>query len=320
MKKFLLPIVLACFAWQQAQAQQEPLFAQYGANAYLINPAVAGSQGNHYINLFHRWQWVSFPGAPKTYGITYQGNFKELHGVGALLFADVTGPTSRWGIKGSYAFHIPLSDRKMRLSIGAAGRVARNIVRTNAITFIDNNDQAVINAGDGVTSGDAEFGVYFYSPKFFAGFSAPNLIQTKINFGGDTGLRNPIGYGYRHYFVYAGYRFNWEEKGVVFEPSVLLKYVQGPRPQVDAGLMVRFLEDQLAFGLFYRNPHFLSFQCRLLFDKRFPVLLSFDLATSKFQQYSVGASEVMMGYQFGNNPMFNDAPSKVKEEEEPTDK
>ena len=298
--KTILSIFIGASLWAvELRAQQEPLFAQYLSNAYLINPAIAGSQGQHSVNAFYRWQWVNFPGAPRTYGINYQGNFNELHGVGALLFNDVTGPTWRWGAKASYAFHMPLADKKMRLSMGLGGRLARNLVRTNAITFIDPNDQAVVNAGDGVTSGDAEFGLHFYAPKFFVGFSAPNLIQTKIDFGDDMGLRNPVGYGYRHYFAYAGYRIDWAEKGVVFEPSVMFKYVRGVQPQLDGGVMVRFLENQLAFGAFYRSPGFLSFQCRFLFDRKFPLLLSFDVATSRFQQYSLGATEVFMGYEFG---------------------
>lgn len=65
MKRFFFTLsLLLLFGWQ-AEAQQEPLFAQYNNNSYLINPAVAGSKGIHSLQLFHRWQWVAFPGAPK---------------------------------------------------------------------------------------------------------------------------------------------------------------------------------------------------------------------------------------------------------------
>lgn len=281
-----------------AQAQQEPLFAQYTSNAFLINPAVAGSKGNHSISLFHRWQWVSFPGAPMTYGLTYQGNIKDLHGIGALIFGDITGPTRRWGGKVSYAFHIPLADRKYRLSIGVGGRLVRNEIRANAIRFLEANDQAVANMQDGAWGGDAEFGLYFYAKNFYVGFSMPNLIQTKINFGNDTGLRDPMGHTYRHYFLTGGYKFSFPEKGISVEPSIMLKYVQGAGPQIDAGVKVGVLHDQIIFGLFYRSPSFLSFQAQILFDKKIPLLLGFDVALSNFQKYSVGATEVMIGYEF----------------------
>ena len=182
MKHFIIICLsLFIFCGHQANAQQDPLFAQYNVNPFLINPAVAGSKGNHSVSLFHRWQWVQFPGAPQTFGLTYQGNIKDLHGIGAMIFGDVTGPSARWGGKLSYAFHIPLAQRKMRLSIGLACRVAHNTIRTDMVQLIDPNDQAITNADRGVTSADAEFGVYFYTKNLSIGFAAPNLIQTKTN-------------------------------------------------------------------------------------------------------------------------------------------
>jgi type IX secretion system PorP/SprF family membrane protein len=312
--------LLAVAAYKPLQAQQEPLFAQYNTNMYLINPAVAGAQGGHSLRLFHRWQWVSFPGAPKTYGMTYQGLIKDLHGVGALLVADQTGPLGRVGGKVAYAFHMPLANRKSRLSIGVAGRYMYNRVRTNAITFIEQNDQAVSELSDGVGMMDAEFGVYYHSPTLYAGFSAPNLVQTTMDFGSNRALRQPLGRGYRHFFFNAGYRFtvgNKEvpkdstgkkigiSKAITFEPSIMVKYVKGAAVQVDGGLTVHFLENALSFGVFYRTPHFLSFQTKFVFDKQIPVLLAFDIAVANFQQYSVGATEVMMGYDFPRRDMYS---------------
>ena len=295
--------LLLCSLSTTMQAQQEPLFAQYMNNSYLINPAVAGSSGTHAINLFHRWQWVAFPGAPQTFGLSYQGMLGDVHGLGGLIFSDITGPSARVGFKGSYAFHIPIND-KMRFSIGAAARLVRNSIRTNAIEFIQSGDAAVARASEAVWGGDAEFGLYLYGRDFYVGFSAPNLIQTKIDFGGNPAGRDPIGKGYRHYFLTGGYKFNLPEKKMIIEPSIMVKYVQGPLPQIDGGINVHFLNDQLAFGVFYRSPGFLSFQTKFVFDQQIPLLISFDVATTHFQSYSVGATEVNLGYQFKGVPMF----------------
>lgn len=326
MNKILTLGLGLCLGAATLSAQQEPLFSQYNTNMYLINPAVAGATGKHSIRVFHRWQWVSFPGAPKTYGVTYQGLLKDMHGVGGLLFADQTGPLSRWGAKLSYAFHMPLANRKMRLSLGLAGRYALNRIRTNAITFMEQNDQAVTELADGVSSFDAEFGVYLHAPKYYVGFAAPNLLQTKMDFGSNQALRNPIGHGYLHYFLTAGYRYTMGStqaptdslgrkvgvaKAITFEPSIMVKYVRGAQVQVDGGVMAHFLENAISFGVYYRTPSFLSFQCRFLFDKQIPVLLSFDVATSRFQQYSVGATEVMLGYDFQRTSNMYTAPASL---------
>ncbi|MCH2022650.1 MAG: type IX secretion system membrane protein PorP/SprF, partial [Saprospiraceae bacterium] len=95
MRNGIIIFVSLFVLFNHSKAQQDPLFAQYNTNAFLINPAISGSEGNHTINLFHRWQWVMFPGSPQTFGLTYQGIVKDLHGIGAMIFGDVTGPTSR---------------------------------------------------------------------------------------------------------------------------------------------------------------------------------------------------------------------------------
>jgi type IX secretion system PorP/SprF family membrane protein len=306
MKQLFLLFIGVLLSCQLSFAQQDPLFAQYNSNAFLINPAIAGSKGNHSFNLFHRWQWVSFPGAPQTFGLTYQGLIKDLHGVGALIFGDITGPSARWGGKLSYAFHIPLANRKMRLSIGLAGRVAYNTIRTDQIHLINPTDQAVVNADRGVTSADAEFGISFYTKKLRVGFSAPNLIQTRIDYGELTQGRSIVGLGYRHYFLMGSYKISLGEDKMILEPSVMVKYVQGNLPQVDGGLTLHLLKNQLAFGLFYRSPAFLSFQSRLLFDNKIPVLIGFDIALNNFQQHSVGSTEIMIGYETPSMDLFGE--------------
>jgi type IX secretion system PorP/SprF family membrane protein len=206
----------------------------------------------------------------------------------------------RIGFKGSYAFHIPFKNN-LTLSVGVAARIVRNSINVNTITFRNNNDIAIANATEAVYGGDAELGLFLYHPKFWVGFSAPNLIQTKIDFGANPANRDPLGMGYRHYFLNGGYKFQIPGKDIILEPSVMVKYVQGPYPQVDGGLTVRLLKDQIAFGVFYRNPSFISIQSKFLFDNSIPLLLSFDFSTAPFQNYSIGATEVMLGYDFIKN-------------------
>ena len=75
----------------------------------------------------------------------------------------------------------------------------------------------------------------------------------------------------------------------------MFKYVAGSPVQLDVGARVHFLQDQLSFGMNYRNPHFMTFYFRALLDKQWPLLVSFDIATARFQQYSVGSTEVIFG-------------------------
>src|SRR5574338_487120 len=54
-------------------AQQLPIYSQYLFNKYLINPAVAGSDGYTSLNLTTRQQWTGYQGAPQTYSLSFNG-------------------------------------------------------------------------------------------------------------------------------------------------------------------------------------------------------------------------------------------------------
>ena len=53
-------------------AQQVPLYSQYMMNGFLLNPAVAGSEGYTAINLTAREQWLGLKDAPKTHAVSGQ--------------------------------------------------------------------------------------------------------------------------------------------------------------------------------------------------------------------------------------------------------
>ncbi len=55
-----------------ATGQQVPLYSQYLYNKFLINPAVAGSDGYTSFNLTAREQWVGYSGAPRTFSFSGQ--------------------------------------------------------------------------------------------------------------------------------------------------------------------------------------------------------------------------------------------------------
>ena len=71
MKKLLYILFLLLFA-ARIYAQQVPLYSQYMMNGFLLNPAVAGSEGYTAINLTAREQWLGLKNAPKTHAVSGQ--------------------------------------------------------------------------------------------------------------------------------------------------------------------------------------------------------------------------------------------------------
>ena len=66
---YILLFLLAC---NFASGQQLPIYSQYLYNRFLINPAVAGSDGYTSFNLTAREQWVGYYGAPRTFSFSGQ--------------------------------------------------------------------------------------------------------------------------------------------------------------------------------------------------------------------------------------------------------
>ena len=69
----LIYILLLLIPGNIVFAQQLPLYSQYLYNKFLINPAVAGSDGYTSLNLTAREQWVGYYGAPQTFSFSGQG-------------------------------------------------------------------------------------------------------------------------------------------------------------------------------------------------------------------------------------------------------
>src|SRR5690606_4449401 len=95
-------------------------------------------------------------------------------------------------------------------------------------------------------------GVYYYTDKFYAGLSVPNLIEAK-HFD-EASIENAdisaISKERLHYFFITGYVFDLSEN-VKFKPAVLTKLVTGSPLQIDGSANFLFY-DKFTLGAAYR--------------------------------------------------------------------
>ena len=251
-----LIFVVALLYLSAAQAQQEPLFTQYQTNAFVINPAVAGTEQKYELRMNYRSQWQRFPGAPKTATLSYHGTVDEKSSFGGLAFTDIVGPSVRSGVQLSYAFRMPIGYGGIfgqnMLSFGLGGKFMQYSFRADQVYFFDRTDPAIYETAGGLRVGDVAFGVFFYNDRFYGGISAPNLIQS--DFGTDVaGLqsRSLISKLYRHYFALAGYKLAYDE--MTIEPSILIKKVQTAPYQIEGTVKFHLVDEKLMLGLAYRT-------------------------------------------------------------------
>ncbi|MCF8223795.1 MAG: type IX secretion system membrane protein PorP/SprF [Bacteroidales bacterium] len=308
---FLLSLSAVSFA------QQLPLYSQYLYNRYLINPAVAGSDGYTSLNLTAREQWLGYSGAPRTYSFSYQtrllkrsyiikstsvkkrGQFKPSRdgrvGIGGYVFSDRNGLINRTGMQLTYAYHTWLYGGT-QLSFGLSATGFHFRIDDQKIRFEDPNDPILnSNLRQGVFIPDANFGVYVLNYRFNAGFSVEQLFQSYIKLG------NP---GYenltlmRHYYLFGSYTFPLSVDSEL-HPNFMFRMSEQLKPQVDIGLRYSFKEDFWA-GLSYRTGNVVITSVGARFDNLY-FGYAFDYSFNEIQSYTYGSHELMIAMKFGSS-------------------
>jgi len=314
MQRFLA-IIAVLFMAIAANAQQLPLYSQYMMNAYLINPAIAGSDGYTSFNLTAREQWLGFENAPQTRSFSAQTrllrksyiikkrsvNNRKLKpstkgrvGIGAFIYQDQNGAIGRIGTQASYAYHIYMKD--IQLSMGISGGVFQYKIMGEGLSFIDPRDPLELGGQNQVIYvPDINLGAYLLNYRYYLGFSINQLTQSYLKLG-DVSLEN---YKLlRHYYIMGGYRIplggDYE-----LEPSVLLKGTEKFTFQADATAKLYYKEDYW-FGTTIRSNGTMI----ALLGVRFSQLYfgySFDYTLSSIRKYSWGSHEIVIAAKFGDN-------------------
>ncbi|MEM6631268.1 MAG: type IX secretion system membrane protein PorP/SprF [Bacteroidota bacterium] len=276
--------------------QQEPIFAQFSTNPFLIQPALAGS--SEYVELrgSYRLQWGNLPGSPRSLTASLQGPFNEKNGGGIFFLDDELGVSKTQRIQLAYAFHIPMARDSQRLSIGAGFSYSSFQVNTDRIFFQDPSDQAIQGLDENYSATDLAFGIHYTDERAYIGISSPNLLRNELNTGPGSAILNRL---YRNLYLLGGYRFAANSFEV--EPVVLLKSAQGLPLQVEGNLKVHLVEGRVMFGMGYRSGFRGSLMAGFTTPSRIHILYIADFPTSPEGRANVlyGISnELMLGIDF----------------------
>lgn len=300
MKKFYL-IILSVFCsgiLTDAWGQQIPQYSQYMFNPYLINPAVAGTNNYFQIRSNNRYQWIGIPDAPQTYSLSVYGpHAKKDMGFGGMIFSDITGPTSRLGFSGSYAYNIRVTD-EMRLSGGLMFGLLQYKVDGSKIDFGDENianDPALFTSTKSTMAPDASLGFYLYSTYYYVGISAMQLLGNKLNFNSDAVGINKLK---QHFILAGGYKY-YLTRDYELEPTLLLKYMN-PSPvvvELDAKITYR---NKVWGGLSLRWKDAASILIGYIHENKYMFGYSYDYSFTELSHYNSGTHEIMIGVLFEN--------------------
>jgi len=291
-------IILLSFTYLGRQyAQQLPLYSQYYFNDYAVNPAVGGTRSYIDARSNHRYQWQGVTDAPRTYTLSVHGPLKKGNGgLGAFLFTDHVGPTRRTGAQLSYTYKLKITQR-IKLAIALSGGVLEWKLDAHKLNLYDPNDKVIINGVMRTLVPDAKFGLYLYHSKWFAGFSAPNILQSKLRFDNGavyTGLSKLK----NHYILTGGYKFR-ATRDFHIEPSMLIKYLSPVPIQLD--FMARIIwKEKIWIGGAYRTMDAASFLLGVTYRENISFGYAYDFTSSNLKNYSTGTHELFIGLKFSN--------------------
>jgi len=291
MKKLI--VILALFTGSAAMAQQDALFSQYMFNKLVLNAGYTGSREVMSADLMDRYQWVGIDGAPKTITFSMHTPLRNDHiGIGFYVYSDQIGPTVDQGFMASYAYRLILPKGKLSFGIQAGFKYFK--IDWDKI-YSENPDYMFQGTQQNKLTPDANFGIYYYTNRMFAGISSKQLLQNEY---GMVKTDSTTAYSklLRHFYGMAGLAVPISDE-VLFRPSTLIKYVKNAPVQVDFN--ASFLIHELFWiGMTYRTENALIFMTEFNLGKNLRLGYSYDVYLNQLVHYNKGSHEIRLGFDF----------------------
>jgi type IX secretion system PorP/SprF family membrane protein len=279
----LLTLVLSITSY----AQQEFMITHYMYNGLALNPAYAGVHEGISTGFLLREQWVGFPGAPSTQLATIHGPLAHRPvSLGAVIFRDKLGLGSELGAYFSYAYRIQLNDQlKLSFGLQASGHNYR----------IDYAEDDLTDPGDNIYNvsemkWNFGSGLLLHTDRLYVGFSVPQMLNKKLDTDATDGTFSRL---VRHYYLTAGYAFDWGPNLVV-KPNLLVKAVPNAPLQMDLNANV-LIKEKVWLGASYRSLDSVDGLIALQVNPQLQIGYSVDITHTAIDATS---HEIMINYVF----------------------
>jgi len=282
-------------------AQQDSQYTQYIYNTTSINPAYAGNRDVLSIVGLHRSQWVGLEGAPRTSTLSLHSpiGVNRRVGLGGSVINDEIGPSRETYISVDFSYTIPTS-KHGKLSFGLKGTLQLIDVDFSKLTIRDGSDPQFLNSGgiDNAVNPNVGVGLYYHSKRFYAGLSAPNLLETehfdRDNLNGAQSS-NITSREKTNFYLLAGHVFD-VSNNVKFKPSFITKVVNGSPLQVDVSANFLFY-DKLTLGAAYRWDAAVSAIAGFQISDSLLIGFAYDYETTELQEFNNGSYELLLRFE-----------------------
>jgi type IX secretion system PorP/SprF family membrane protein len=280
-----------------AIAQQDPMYTHYMYNTLVVNPGYAGSRDAFTITALHRSQWVDFKGAPVTQTLTMHAPLKNQHiGLGLALSNDKIGYNNNTSAFVDFSYIMKLNEKsKLALGLNAGGNILQ--ARFTSVQLEQSSDPVFQNNVNNHFAPNFGFGAYYYRERFYAGISAPNLLENNYSTVQMKDGSVSLGKEQRHYFFIAGAVFNLTEN-LAFKPTTLIKSTNASPTQADITASFIIMK-KLMLGVMYRTGDAFGALIGIDIAQQFHVGYSYDYSYGlETFKYNKGSHEIVLRYDF----------------------
>lgn len=283
-----------------SEAQQDAQYTQYMYNTMSVNPAYAGSRGELSMAAIYRSQWTGLDGAPETFNINLHSPIRDSRvGYGISVVHDNIGDgvVQETFLDAVVSYTVDVSQfAKLSFGLKAGG----NILSLD-FSGLRNFDAEPVQTDniDNRFSPNFGVGVYYHTDRFYAGLSAPNLLESEY-FDNDKQDANEVQFlsteRINVYFI-TGYVFDLNYN-LKLKPALLTKAVSGAPLQVDLSATFLFNE-KFSFGAAYRWDAAVSGLIGFQLSQQLMLGLAYDRETTELggTQFNDGSFEIFLRWE-----------------------
>ncbi|MBS1734868.1 MAG: type IX secretion system membrane protein PorP/SprF [Bacteroidetes bacterium] len=295
MRKIFTLVVISCLTIS-GYSQQLHFTSQYLQHNSMYNPAAAGMAKDNMVGLSYRSQWGSFPGNPRTYMLYGDFSLQKMKaGIGAYIYRDETGPTSRTGIQLAYSYHIRTGE-KSRLGVGLELRALQFAIDKGKLSDALGSNDPILGGKDKKLGIDAGAGVYWTNDKLSVGAAVSQLIQSKLKLA-DVPNATEGAKLYRHYNIMASYKIQTGDD-IFIIPNAMFRAIEHAPSEFDLGAKLDY-QDKIWWALNWRVKQFWSIQAGFKLFQRVRLAYSYDYYETPISYFAGGSGAHEIGLQFG---------------------
>lgn len=299
-KNLLVPIAIFLALISTVNAQQDAQYTQYMFNTMSVNPAYAGSRGQFSAAALYRSQWVGLDGAPETFTLNLHSPIRNSRlGYGVSVIQDNIGDgvvsETYFDAIVSYTIDVSL-EGKLSFGLKAGGNLLN--LDFNGLRNFDLEPVSIDNI-ENRFSPNIGLGLYYHTNKFYAGLSAPNILETEHfdNSRTDANSAQFLSKERINFYFITGYVFDLNGN-LKFKPALLTKVVGGAPLQLDMSASFLF-NDKFSFGAAYRWDAALSGLVGFQITDQLMLGLAYDRETTALggSQFNDGSFEVFLRFE-----------------------